>query len=262
MSGTRERPSFEEANNVTVQRCFFAYEYASPLVKGKDVADIGCGPAYGSSELAKHAHAVTGVDYSQETIDENAKLHASVKNLKFVRSVVPPINLPDNSMDVITSFQFIEHIADQPGFIRDAYRVLKPGGLFLCTTPNAKMSIARNPFHVHEMTFDEMQQEASKVFGKENIELRGLQGNEKVNKYYEENSKWVKRIMRWDILGIHKIIPAKMLVAPYNWITSIMRDKLKEKNDATTDIKTSDFFLQDGNLDNTWDIYLIAHKPL
>ncbi len=260
MAGTRERPSFEEANNVTVKRCFYAYEYARQYITGKNVADIGCGPAYGSSDMAKYATSVTGVDYSQETIDDNAKQHASVKNLSFVRSVVPPINLLDESMDVVTAFQFIEHIHDQAGFIKDVYRVLKPGGVFLCTTPNEKMSIARNPFHIHEMTFAEMRNEATKVFGSSGFELMGLQGNEKVNTYYSENSKWVKRIMKWDVLGIHKILPASLLIKPYNWITTLMRDQLKEKNDATLEIGTKDFFLQKEHLENTWDIYLVAKK--
>jgi hypothetical protein len=88
----------------------------------------------------------------------------------------------------------------------------------------------------------------------------GLQGDEKVNKYYEDNSKWVKRIMKWDILGLHKILPASLLIKPYNWITTLMRDKLKEKNDTTLEIGTKDFYLQKENLENTWDIYLIAKK--
>lgn len=260
MAGTRERPSFEEANNVTVKRCFYAYEFARNYITDKDVADIGCGPAYGSSDMAKYAKSVTGVDYSQETIDDNISQHAAVNNLKFVRSVVPPINLPDASMDVVTAFQFIEHIHDQAGFIKDVYRVLKPGGVFLCTTPNAKMSIARNPFHIHEMTFEEMRKEATTVFGAAGFELQGLQGNEKVNTYYEENSKWVRRIMKWDILGIHKILPASLLIKPYNWITTLMRDQLKEKNNSTLEIDTKDFYLQKEGLENTWDIFLIARK--
>ena len=103
MAGTRERPSFEEANNVTVKRCFYAYEYARQYITGKNVADIGCGPAYGSSDMAKYATSVTGVDYSQETIDDNAKQHASVKNLSFVRSVVPPINLLDEIVEFLST---------------------------------------------------------------------------------------------------------------------------------------------------------------
>jgi len=39
-----------------------------------------------------------------------------------------------------------------------------------------------------------------------------------------------------------------------------MRSKLKEKVDTTTNITTKDFFLQENDLDQTWDIYLIASK--
>jgi hypothetical protein len=120
------------------------------------------------------------------------------------------------------------------------------------------MSIARNPFHVHEYTFDEMQKEASSVFSK--IELQGLQGNAAVNKYYDDNSKWAKRILMLDPLGLHKLVPANWLVAPYNFLTSLMRKNLKETNNDTLKITTQDFYLTKDNLDKTWDIYLIAHK--
>jgi hypothetical protein len=142
--------------------------------------------------------------------------------------------------------------------MQDVKRVLKPGGIFLCTTPNIKMSIARNPFHVHEYTFDEMKTEASKVF--ENIELKGLQGNEKVNKYYSDNAKWAKKILMLDPLGLHKMVPASWLVKPYNMLTSMMRKDLKEQNNDTLAISTQDFHLTQDNLDKTWDIYLIAKK--
>lgn len=258
----RERPSFEDSNNVTVQRCFYAYEFARPFITGKNTADIGCADGYGSSYLAGFTQSTVGVDYSLPTIEEARKKHAAIKNLTFKNGSVPPIPLESESVDVVTAFQFIEHIADQAGFIKDVFRVLKPGGVFLCTTPNAKMSIARNPFHVHEMTFDEMRTEAGKVFGASSFELMGIQGNDKVNTYYAENSKWVRRIMKWDIFGIHKILPASWLIAPYNWITTLMRDQLKEKVDTTLAITTADFHLQKDALENTWDIYLLARKPL
>ena len=66
--------------------------------------------------------------------------------------------------------------------------------------------------------------------------------------------------MKWDILGIHKILPASLLIKPYNWITTLMRDQLKEKNNATLEIDTKDFYLQKESLENTWDIFLIAKK--
>lgn len=254
----RERPSFEDSNNVTVQRCFYAYEFAAETVKNKVCADIGCADGYGTQYLAGFAQKITGVDYSSETVAEASKKHAHLTNLNFVQSAVPPLPFEDQSLDVVTAFQFIEHIHDRLGFMYEVNRVLKPGGVFLCSTPNNKMSIARNPFHVHEYTFDEMQQEASKVF--KSFELRGVQGSPRVNKYYADNAAWAKKILRLDPLGIHKLLPASLLVKPYNWLTTLMRKNLKEQNNDTLAITTQDFFLTKTDLDQTWDIFLVAQK--
>jgi ubiquinone/menaquinone biosynthesis C-methylase UbiE len=254
----RERPSFEDSNNVTVQRCFFAYEFARDFVKDKTTADIGCADGYGTQYLADYTRTTVGVDYSEATLVEARKKHAAKTNLTFKSGSVPPLPLESESMDVITAFQFIEHIEDRLGFIKEVHRVLKPGGLFLCSTPNAKMSIARNPFHVHEYTFDEMKQEMGKVFS--NYDIKGVQGNAAVNKYYEDNAKWAKKILRLDPLGIHKMIPARWLVAPYNFLTTMMRKDLKEVNNDTLNITTKDFFLTTENLDATWDIFVAARK--
>ena len=93
-----------------------------------------------------------------------------------------------------------------------------------------------------------------------NFELLGLNANDKVRKYYEENGKFVRSILKFDIFGLHKILPAKILFVPYNWITSLMRNKLKDKVSQTTDITTKDFFLQKNNLDDCWDIFVVASK--
>lgn len=254
----RERPSFEESNNVTVKRCFYAYEWAEQFIKGKRIADIGCGTGYGTVHMAPMAEHATGVDYSAETVAQNKKDNAHIPNLDFITCKVPPITLPDESVDVVTAFQFIEHLDDPLGFIKEAKRILKPGGVFLCTTVNAKMSLARNPFHVFEYTFADMEADFRKVF--DDVEMIGLQGNERVNKYYEDNAKWVRSVTKWDFLGLHKVLPAKWLALPYNFLTSMMRQKLMEKNTVTTEISTQDFFLQKDNLDKTWDIFVIAKK--
>ena len=120
------------------------------------------------------------------------------------------------------------------------------------------MSLARNPFHVHEYTFDEMRKEVGGITT--TFELQGLNGNDRVNKYYEENGKFVRMILKWDVFKLHQRLPSAWLTKPYNLVTNLMRNKLKEKVSTTTDIGTKDFHLQTSNLDKCWDIYLIATK--
>ena len=255
---SHERALKDEANNVTYQRCQYAYEYVTPLIKGKNVLDVGCGLAYGTALLAESAASIKGIDYDQSTLDDNKNRYASITNLTFERVTVPPLPFADNSFEIVTSFQFIEHIHHRLEFMKECYRVLKPGGKIYITTPNTKRSLARNPFHIHEYTFAEMKSEVETIT--KNYELIGLNGNEKVRHYYHENGKFVRSILKWDVLGIHKILPAKLVAAPYNLITSIMRNKLKDLVKDTAGITTADFALQKDNLDDTWDIYLIISK--
>ena len=69
--------------------------------------------------------------------------------------------LPDASVDVVVNFQVIEHLWDQPQFVAECARVLRPGGLLLMSTPNRiTFSPGRdtpiNPFHTRELNAAEL----------------------------------------------------------------------------------------------------------
>jgi SAM-dependent methyltransferase len=64
-------------------------------------------------------------------------------------------------VDVVANLQVIEHLWDQAGFLRECFRVLRPGGRLLVTTPNRiTFSPGRdtplNPFHTRELAPSEM----------------------------------------------------------------------------------------------------------
>jgi ubiquinone/menaquinone biosynthesis C-methylase UbiE len=257
---SHERASHDENNNVTYQRCQFAYEFVLPHIKEKKVLDLGCGLAYGTALMAEPATEITGVDYDESTIENNKERYRNIANLAFIRSSLPPLPFADNSFDVVTLFQFIEHIADRKKLLQECKRVLRQDGTLILTTPNAIKSFARNPFHIHEYTFEEMKGELSTIFPSH--ELKSLKGNEKVNAYYIQNEKMVRKILRWDILRLHRIIPASLLMKPYNLITTLMRKTLKHDVSETVSISTSDFFLDENNLTAGWDIYAIAKKSI
>jgi SAM-dependent methyltransferase len=69
-------------------------------------------------------------------------------------------------MDAVVSFETIEHIKDQHKFLHECRRVLRPGGLLVCSTPNRAISrwSKNNPFHVHELTLGEFKQLVETLF--------------------------------------------------------------------------------------------------
>jgi SAM-dependent methyltransferase len=69
--------------------------------------------------------------------------------------------LVDGSVDVVVNFQVIEHLWDQPQFVAECLRVLRPSGLLLMSTPNrVTFSPGRdtpiNPFHTRELNAGEL----------------------------------------------------------------------------------------------------------
>ena len=145
---------------------------------------------------------------------------------------MPPLDFADGSFDWVISFQVIEHIRRDRDFVREVHRVLRPGGGFIVTTPNAPMSLTRNPWHVREYRADELQALLGEYFTE--VELYGVYGNEKVMEYYEKNRQGVKRITRFDPLDLQHRLPRQLLQIPYDLLNRLNRRRLLKANDALT----------------------------
>ena len=104
------------------------YLFASQFVSGKAVLEIACGEGYGSALLAKSARRVTGVDIAEVAV-EHARQRCQAENLEFVTGSCAAIPLGDGAVDVVVSFETIEHHAEQETMMREINRVLRfPGG--------------------------------------------------------------------------------------------------------------------------------------
>src|SRR6185312_13553489 len=84
---------------------------------------------------------------------------------------------PDGSVDVVVNFQVIEHLWDQPQFVAECLRVLRPSGLLLMSTPNrVTFSPGRdtpiNPFHTRELNAAEL----TELLGSAGFALESMQG--------------------------------------------------------------------------------------
>ncbi len=131
------------------------YIAAEDLVKGKIVLDIATGSGYGAKLLAKNAKKVFGVDVDADSI-EYAKENFYGTNIEYLVGDGESIPLPDNSIDVVTTFETIEHIKDYQKFIKEVKRVLKPDGLAIVSTPNDLEFTEGNHYHLHEFEYDEL----------------------------------------------------------------------------------------------------------
>lgn len=125
------------------------------VVKGKTVLDIASGAGYGTKLISKSAKKVYGIDYSLDAINY-AKEHYSAQNIEYKQGDAQAIPLPDNSVDIIVSFETIEHLKKPTKFIEEVKRVLKKDGQFIVSTPNDDEFIEGNEFHLHEFQFKEL----------------------------------------------------------------------------------------------------------
>jgi len=197
---TAERVSSHDLSDTFVyQRSLLAYLYASRLIHGTVVQSV-TGSYY---EIQKISEAATHF----VTIDKK-EVNGSIlnANCSFIKMKVPPFKgIKNDTFDCVICFQVLEHIPKDKLFIQEIKRVLKPNGLFILTTPNKKMSLSRNPWHIREYTSCELKDLLKKELHV--LETFGVFGNDKINAYTKIKKIEVKKIRKLDILKCKHIIP-------------------------------------------------------
>ena len=133
------------------------------------VLDIGCGTGYGTAHLAKHARTAIGIDIAPDAV-AHARSAYPFTNLSYLAASAAALPFSDASYDLITAFEVIEHLENWPALLHEARRLLKPGGIFLVSTPNkqyyteSRGTAGPNPYHLHEFEFAEFQSELDRHF--------------------------------------------------------------------------------------------------
>jgi 2-polyprenyl-3-methyl-5-hydroxy-6-metoxy-1,4-benzoquinol methylase len=243
------------SDNPIHQRLFKAYVVARDYVQG-DVLEVGCGEGRGIEILMTGAKSFTAVDKIGPVVESLRKKFPAAR---LISMNIPPLSgLEDNAYDLVVSFQVIEHIKDDALFLREINRVLKPGGTALLTTPNRKLSLTRNPWHIREYLPHELEGLARKYFPE--TQVKGITGNEKVMTYYEENKRSVQRFTRWDVLDLQHKIPASLLRLPYEILNRWNRNKLQSSgSELVRSIHHNDYVVTD-DAANALDLLLIVRK--
>jgi SAM-dependent methyltransferase len=105
------------------------------LKEGEIVLDLGSGGGIDVLLSARRVGAtgyVYGLDMTDEmlALAEQNKTAAGAQNVQFLKGHIEEIPLPDNSVDVLISNCVINLSADKDRVLREAFRVLRPGGRF------------------------------------------------------------------------------------------------------------------------------------
>jgi SAM-dependent methyltransferase len=191
----------------------FAYqEAARRLPAGASVIDIGCGEGYGADSLAHDGRRAVGADVDLATMAQAARRYGRPA-CRYV--VYDGARLPFASgvFDAATTFQVIEHVADDRRFVAEAARLLRPGALFIVTTPNRLLRLDPgqrpwNRYHVREYAPDDLRNALKPHFAR--VEILGIEGDADTQAHELARLAWVRRTVARDPLGLRRLLSEGM----------------------------------------------------
>jgi SAM-dependent methyltransferase len=159
MPFTGERLTSEHGGQTEIEH-LHRYLLAREWCRNKDVLDVASGEGYGTALLAQVAKSAIGVEIAPDAVAHATSSYVR-ENLTYQQGDARVLPVPDASRDVVISFETIEHFAEQQQFLDEVRRVLRPGGLFVVSTPDrdnySPAESAVNAYHVKELTAAEFE---------------------------------------------------------------------------------------------------------
>jgi len=243
------------SDNPIHQRLLKPYTIVKEEISG-NVLELGCGEGRGIEMILPKVDSFLGLDKIDEVIQN---LTERFPGGQFMQSIFPPVDILESGIfDFIISFQVIEHVREDRFFLEEIYRLLRPGGLAILTTPNIKMSLSRNPWHVREYTAKELTELSKSIFDK--VISKGISGNQKVMRYHEDNRKSVEKIMRFDVLNLQHRLPGFLLKLPYELLNRMNRNTLKKGDNELVESITFHDYLVTDKPEESLDLFYYLYK--
>lgn len=241
LTGERTIPDLD-IENYWFRRHQVVYQRLAPRCAGLEVLEAGCGEGYGADLIAAVARRVVAVDYDAAAV---AHVRARYPRVEVMQANLAELPLPDASVDIVVNFQVIEHLWDQPQFVAECARVLRPSGLLMVSTPNRiTFSPGRdtpiNPFHTRELNAAELT-ELLVGAGFAEVSVSGLHHG--------------ARLREMDARHGGSIIDAQiaLAVAAQPWPPELAAD--------VAAVSCDDFDILDTEIDDSLDLIAIAVRP-
>src|SRR5687767_4651469 len=164
-SGERMQPGVKDA--LIIIEHLHRYLLANRFCKGKTVLDIASGEGYGTEILSRNAEKVIGIDIDVTAISYSSEKYKG-PNRSFRAGSATNIALDDDSVDVVVSFETLEHVVGQDDMLKEIRRVLRPGGILVMSTPDKKyyseIPEYKNEYHLKELYSHEFRDLVSRYF--------------------------------------------------------------------------------------------------
>ncbi|GAB3372155.1 class I SAM-dependent methyltransferase [Amycolatopsis echigonensis] len=245
LTGERTVPGIPE-ENYWFRRHEAAYLALLPHCADATVLEAGCGEGYGAGLIAQHARRVLALDYDVPTTEHVARRYPDVAVARANLAYLP---LRDGTVDVVANFQVIEHLWDQDGFLAECFRVLRPGGKLLVTTPNRltftpDSDTPLNPFHTRELSPSEMDG-LLRAAGFTVAALNGL--------HHAESLRTTESRYGGSIIDAQLDVVMGSLPGQATWPADLLAD--------VAAIRADDFAVHDDDLDASLDLVAVAVRP-
>lgn len=115
-----------------------------------------------------------GLGVNEHIIGQVKRMRSNVKNV--LLGDMTKSDLPDNSFDVVVSVEVLEHVEEDGLFVSEVSRVLKPGGVFLMTTPNGDWVENKNPDHKRHYRKEQLESLLKNYFDEVQVDYAILGG--------------------------------------------------------------------------------------
>lgn len=196
------------------------------------VLDYGCGLGYGTRIIGKFCQKAIGIDIDEDSI-KKAGNYKKDDNVSFIKLLPNYKQLPfdDDSFDNVVSFQVIEHVEDVDNYLTEIKRVLKPGGKFICTTPNARRRLYpyQKPWNQHHLR--EYNSRNLRNTMEEHFHIENFSGIYMLPRYQklEDRRVWIRKTVLYLLTNIFVSEKMRINILQSLWDITIARKQKKEQ---------------------------------
>ncbi len=152
-------------------------------INGEKIMDLGCGTGYYLFLLSSLSVKLdlVGFDNDKKALDE-AKESLKERNIKFILGDSRILPFRENSFDKIVASEVLEHIEDDEKALSEIYKILKPNGLFVISTPSINYPFFWDPInwtlqhlfnaHIQKGFFSGIWNNHMRLYGKKDLEIK------------------------------------------------------------------------------------------